>query len=161
MITPPLPFRQDFPSWICEHVGTSRRNRQGVVFWPCAGSPRNFVFPIRRLGANGKPTWGPDEYPHRFRTCQRFAPRLTGGVFLTGHRFFQNFCFSDTLRTCQRFAPRLKGGVGLAPTGVLSEFLFFRYVDIRGELAEWTGLEPATLGVTGRYSKPTELPLRF
>ena len=28
-------------------------------------------------------------------------------------------------------------------------------------VAERTGLEPATSGVTGRYSKPTELPLRF
>ena len=29
-----------------------------------------------------------------------------------------------------------------------------------GLLAERTGLEPATPGVTGQYSKPTELPLR-
>ena len=29
-----------------------------------------------------------------------------------------------------------------------------------GFFAGWTGLEPATLGVTGRYSKPTELPPR-
>ena len=28
------------------------------------------------------------------------------------------------------------------------------------EVAERTGLEPATTGVTGQYSKPTELPLR-
>ena len=27
-------------------------------------------------------------------------------------------------------------------------------------MAEWTGLEPATPGVTGRYSNQTELPLR-
>gem|GEM_PF-4458610 len=27
-------------------------------------------------------------------------------------------------------------------------------------LAEWTGLEPATPGVTGRYSNQTELPLQ-
>ena len=27
-------------------------------------------------------------------------------------------------------------------------------------MAERTGLEPATPGVTGQYSKPTELPLR-
>ena len=26
-------------------------------------------------------------------------------------------------------------------------------------MAEWTGLEPATPGVTGRYSNQTELPL--
>ena len=28
------------------------------------------------------------------------------------------------------------------------------------KMAERTGLEPATTGVTGQYSKPTELPLR-
>ena len=28
-------------------------------------------------------------------------------------------------------------------------------------MAGWTGLEPATSGVTGRHSKPTELPPRI
>ncbi len=28
-------------------------------------------------------------------------------------------------------------------------------------MAEWTGLEPATPGVTGRYSNQTELPLHM
>ena len=28
-------------------------------------------------------------------------------------------------------------------------------------MAEWTGLEPATPGVTGRYSNQTELPLHY
>ena len=32
---------------------------------------------------------------------------------------------------------------------------------LRHGLAERTGLEPATPGVTGQYSKPTELPLQF
>ena len=31
---------------------------------------------------------------------------------------------------------------------------------LKNNLAERTGLEPATPGVTGQYSKPTELPLR-
>ena len=30
--------------------------------------------------------------------------------------------------------------------------------ELRNQMAVWTGLEPATSAVTGRHSKPTELP---
>ena len=44
--------------------------------------------------------------------------------------------------------------------GELPAFIkFTTHVPLQENMAEWTGLEPATPGVTGRYSNQTELPL--
>ena len=69
-------------------------------------------------------------------------------------------------RVAHRVTPAMRGECGL--TIVILEvisnsydgifYFYFQYVTIY--LAERTGLEPATPGVTGQYSKPTELPLR-